>query len=84
MNEAHRVGLTLEHYVENYDENKLNYNGYSMGGITYSNAYTEDTNDRTRVSLDHQWLMNSLLVDESKISLSYQDSSALNKTMILL
>ncbi|WP_462053742.1 hypothetical protein, partial [Vibrio cholerae] len=27
----------------------------------------------------HQWLMNSLLVDESKISLSYQESSALNK-----
>ncbi|ELF1353871.1 TonB-dependent hemoglobin/transferrin/lactoferrin family receptor [Vibrio cholerae] len=79
VNEAHRVGLTLEHYVKNYDENKLNYNGYSMGGVTYSNAYTEDTNDRTRVSLDHQWLMNSLLVDESKISLSYQESSALNK-----
>lgn len=32
VNEAHRVGLTLEHYVKNYDENKLNYNGYSMGG----------------------------------------------------
>lgn len=79
-NENHRLGLTLEHYTKNYDEDELNYNGYAiMPGFVYSNNFNEDVNKRTRISLEHQWLMNALLADESNLALSYQDSSSLNK-----
>ncbi|ENO8415979.1 TonB-dependent hemoglobin/transferrin/lactoferrin family receptor [Vibrio mimicus] len=79
-NEDHRFGLTVEHYTKNYDEDELNYNGYAiMPGFVYSNNYNEDVNKRTRISLDHQWLMDTLLVDQSLVTLSYQDSSTLNK-----
>lgn len=79
-NDNHRLGLTLEHYTKNYDENELNHNGYAiMPGFVYSNNFNEDQTKRTRVSLDHQWLMDTLLVDESLLTLSYQESSSLNK-----
>ncbi|MBE4591163.1 ligand-gated channel [Vibrio navarrensis] len=79
-NENHRLGLTLEHYTKSYDEDELNYNGYAMmPGFVYSDNFNEDVNERTRVSIEHQWSMDTLFADSSLATLSYQTSSSLNK-----
>lgn len=79
-NDDHRLGLTVEYYNKQYDEDELNYNGYSiMPGFTYSDNYNEDTSERLRVSVEHQWFMSSLFADSLHWSLSYQDSSSLSK-----
>lgn len=79
-NDDHRLGLTVEYYNKQYDEDELNYNGYSiMPGFTYSDNYNEDTSERLRVGIEHQWLMSSQLADSLHWSLSYQDSRSLSK-----
>lgn len=79
-NDDHRLGLTVEYYNKQYDEDELNYNGYSiMPGFTYSDNYNEDTSERLRVGIEHQWLMSSQLADSLHWSLNYQDSRSLSK-----
>ncbi|MBY7666639.1 TonB-dependent hemoglobin/transferrin/lactoferrin family receptor [Vibrio anguillarum] len=79
-NDNHRLELTAEYYNKRYDEDELNYNGYSiMPGFTYTDNYNQDTNERLRVGIEHQWLMNTLLADSLDWSLNFQDSSALAK-----
>lgn len=79
-NDDHRLGLTVEYYNKQYDEDELNYNGYSiMPGFTYSDNYNEDTSERLRVGIEHQWLMSSQLADSLHWSLSYQESRSLSK-----
>ncbi|MDE1235654.1 TonB-dependent hemoglobin/transferrin/lactoferrin family receptor [Vibrio aestuarianus] len=79
-NDDHRLGLTVEYYNKQCDEDELNYNGYSiMPGFTYSDNYNEDTSERLRVGIEHQWLMSSQLADSLHWSLSYQDSRSLSK-----
>ncbi|MDE1252039.1 TonB-dependent hemoglobin/transferrin/lactoferrin family receptor [Vibrio aestuarianus] len=79
-NDDHRLGLTVEYYNKQYDEDELNYNGYSiMPGFTYSDNYNEDTSERLRIGIEHQWLMSSQLADSLHWSLSYQDSRSLSK-----
>ncbi|NAX31084.1 TonB-dependent hemoglobin/transferrin/lactoferrin family receptor [Vibrio sp. V37_P2S8PM304] len=80
VNDDNRVGLTVEYYNKRYDEDELNYNGYSiMPGFTYTDNYNKDTNERLRVSFEHQMMMNTLLADSLNWSVNYQDSSSLNK-----
>lgn len=80
VNDDNRVGLTVEYYNKRYDEDELNYNGYSiMPGFTYTDNYNKDTNERLRVSFEHQMMMNTLLAESLNWSVNYQDSSSLNK-----
>lgn len=82
VNDDHRVGLTLEYYRKKYDEDRLNYNGYSMvpiPGFTYSDTSSEDTNQRLRIGVEHQWQMDKLLADSVDWSLNFQDSNSLSK-----
>ncbi|GAA5646870.1 TonB-dependent hemoglobin/transferrin/lactoferrin family receptor [Vibrio proteolyticus] len=80
VNDDNRVGLTVEYYNKRYDEDELNYNGYSiMPGFTYTDNYNKDTNERLRVGFEHQMMMNTLLADLLNWSVNYQDSSSLNK-----
>lgn len=80
VNDDNRVGLTVEYYDKRYDEDELNYNGYSiMPGFTYTDNYNKDTNERLRVGFEHQMMMNTLLADSLNWSVNYQDSSSLNK-----
>lgn len=80
VNDDNRVGLTVEYYNKRYDEDELNYNGYSiMPGFTYTDNYNKDTNERLRVGFEHQMMMNTLLADSLNWSVNYQDSSSLNK-----
>ena len=85
VNEAHRIGVSLEYYLRNYDEDELSYDGYSismpgMGPmITYSNSYNEDKSERLRVGVNHQWLMDAAIADSLNWSLNYQQSDSLSK-----
>ena len=79
-NEEHRLGVTLEYYNKQYDEDELNYNGYSiMPGFTYTGNYNEDTTERLRVGIEHEWQLASMITDKVHWSLNYQDSSSLSK-----
>lgn len=80
LNDAHRVGLVLEYYNRQYDEDELNYNGYSiMPGFSYTDNYNEDTSERLRIGFEHDAELSSLLADTLSWSLNYQDSQSLNK-----
>lgn len=79
-NDRHRVGVTLELYNQQYDEDELNYNGYSIfPGFTYSDNYNEDVNQRFRVGFEHNMLMNTAFADSLDWSIDYQDSSSLSQ-----
>ncbi|WP_052879571.1 TonB-dependent hemoglobin/transferrin/lactoferrin family receptor [Vibrio coralliirubri] len=80
VSDSNKIGLTLEHYQRQYDEDELNYNGYTlMPGFVYTDNYNEDTNKRFRATLEQQLKLNSSIADSLDWSLSYQDSSTLNK-----
>ncbi|KJY83892.1 ligand-gated channel [Vibrio galatheae] len=79
-NDLHRFGVTVEYYNKQYDEDELNYNGYTiMPGFTYTDNYNQDTTERLRVGVSHQWLLNSAITDSLDWSLNFQDSSSLSK-----
>lgn len=80
INAAHRVGLTVEYYQRQYDQQELSYEGYSIGSIiTYSDNFNEDETDRLRVGISHNWQMGTTLADKVAWSLNYQASDALFK-----
>ncbi|PTP86266.1 TonB-dependent hemoglobin/transferrin/lactoferrin family receptor [Vibrio splendidus] len=80
VSDSNKIGVTLEHYQRQYDEDELNYNGYQlMPGFVYTDNYNEDTNKRFRATLEQQLKLNSSIADSLDWSLSYQDSSTLNK-----
>lgn len=80
VNEDNRVGLTVEYYNQQYDEDELNYNGYSIfPGFTYTDNYNKDVNERLRIGFEHQMFMQALLADSLDWSVNYQDSSSLSK-----
>lgn len=80
LNDNHRIGLTTEYHNHKYDEDELNYNGYTiMPGFDYSDNYNKDTNKRLRVGFEHKMLMNSIFADTLDWSINYQDSSSLSK-----
>ncbi len=80
VNQANRIGLTVEYYNQQYDEDELNYNGYSiMPGFTYTDSYNKDVNERFRIGLEHQMFMDAMLADSLDWSINYQDSSSLSK-----
>lgn len=79
-NDHHRFGLTVEYYKKQYDEDRLNYNGYTMApGFTYSDNSSKDTNQRLRIGLEHKWLMDKPFADSMDWSLNFQDSNSLSK-----
>ena len=80
VNDLHRLGVTVEYYNKQYDEDELNYNGYTiMPGFTYTDNYNEDTNQRLRVGVEHEWMLETAITDKLDWSLNYQDSSSLSK-----
>lgn len=80
VNEANRVGLTVEYNQRNYDETELSYEGYQiMPGFVYTDNYNEDETQRLRVSLLHDWQMNTTLADNLAWSLTYQGTDSLSK-----
>ncbi|MEF1291912.1 TonB-dependent receptor plug domain-containing protein, partial [Vibrio sp. M260118] len=79
-NDLHRFGGTVEYYNKQYDEDELNYNGYSMTPMfTYTDNFNEDTNERLRVGFEHEWLLATAVSDKVDWSINYQDSSSLSK-----
>ncbi|UPQ89896.1 TonB-dependent hemoglobin/transferrin/lactoferrin family receptor [Vibrio sinaloensis] len=79
-NDLHRFGVTVEYYNKQYDEDELNYNGYSMSPMfTYTDNFNKDTNQRLRVGFEHEWLLATSLSDKVDWSINYQDSSSLSK-----
>lgn len=82
INDNHRVGLVVEYYQRNYDEQELHYNGNSisypgMGTvITYSDNYNKDDVNRLRVGVNHEWMMQSAIADSLNWSLNYQQSDS--------
>ncbi|WP_261883712.1 TonB-dependent hemoglobin/transferrin/lactoferrin family receptor [Vibrio pelagius] len=80
VSDSNRIGLTIENYNRQYDEDELNYNGYSiMPGFTYTDNFNEDTNKRFRATVEHQVEINTFIADSLDWSVSYQDSSSLSK-----
>ncbi|MHA2936999.1 TonB-dependent hemoglobin/transferrin/lactoferrin family receptor [Vibrio sp. RC27] len=80
VNDTHRIGVTLEYYNHQYDEDELNYNGVSLGPqFTYTDNYNEDVNERFRIGFEHNMLMNSAYADSLDWSIDYQDSRSLSK-----
>ncbi|MEZ9058916.1 TonB-dependent hemoglobin/transferrin/lactoferrin family receptor [Vibrio pelagius] len=80
VSESNRLGLTIENYNRQYDEDELNYNGYSiMPGFTYTDNFNEDTNKRFRATVEQQVEINTFIADSLDWSVSYQDSSSLSK-----
>lgn len=80
ISESNRLGLTIENYNRQYDEDELNYNGYTiMPGFTYTDNFNEDTNKRFRATVEQQVEINTSIADSLDWSVSYQDSSSLSK-----
>lgn len=80
VSDSNRIGLTIENYNRQYDEDELNYNGYSiMPGFTYTDNFNEDTNKRFRATVEQQVEINTFIADSLDWSVSYQDSSSLSK-----
>ncbi|WP_159652871.1 TonB-dependent hemoglobin/transferrin/lactoferrin family receptor [Vibrio atypicus] len=80
VSDSNRLGLTIEYNQQQYDEDELNYNGYTiMPGFTYTDNYNKDTNKRFRVTLEQSLGLETSIADSLDWSLSYQDSSTLNK-----
>ncbi|WP_434763099.1 TonB-dependent hemoglobin/transferrin/lactoferrin family receptor [Vibrio fortis] len=80
VSETNKLGLTIENYNRQYDEDELNYNGYTiMPGFTYTDNFNEDTNKRFRATVEQQVEINTSIADSLDWSVSYQDSSSLSK-----
>jgi hemoglobin/transferrin/lactoferrin receptor protein len=80
VSETNKLGLTIENYNRQYDEDELNYNGYTiMPGFTYTDNFNEDTNKRFRATVEQQVEINTSIADFLDWSVSYQDSSSLSK-----
>ncbi|OEF27628.1 TonB-dependent hemoglobin/transferrin/lactoferrin family receptor [Vibrio rumoiensis] len=80
VNEANRVGLAVEYNQRNYDETELSYEGYEIfPGFVYTNNYNEDETQRLRISLLHDWQMNTTIADSLSWSLTYQGTDSLSK-----
>lgn len=80
INDNHRIGATLEVYRDQYDEQELSENGYTiMPGYTYTNNYNEDERERVRLGVEHEWQLNAMLADQLNWSLNAQQSGSLYK-----
>lgn len=80
VNETNRIGLAVEYNQRNYDETELSYEGYQIfPGFVYTDNYNDDETKRLRVSLLHDWQMNTVLADNLSWSLTYQGTDSLSK-----
>lgn len=72
-NDDHRIGMTFEYFDRSFDEKVLSEEGWEiMPGFVYSDVSVHDNTNRMRVSLEHEWAMNSVIADELKWTLGYQ------------
>ncbi|GAD88603.1 MULTISPECIES: TonB-dependent hemoglobin/transferrin/lactoferrin family receptor [Vibrio] len=77
VNDAHRVGLTFEYFDRTYDETVLSQEGWEIfPGFQYSDVSAKDNTTRTRIGLDHEWALNSVIADDLKWTVSYQLSES--------
>ncbi|EFP96518.1 TonB-dependent hemoglobin/transferrin/lactoferrin family receptor [Vibrio caribbeanicus] len=86
VNEANKIGFTLEYYTKDYDEKELNYNGYSIPSMRpgqssydYQDSYNNDKNSRLRVGLSHDWLLQTVITDEINWSIDFQGAESISK-----
>lgn len=85
VNDANKVGLILERYAKDYDEQELNYNGYSISGgpgrpdYNYTDSYNRDENSRVRIGLSHEWSLNTVITDEINWSIDFQETESISK-----
>ncbi|OBT15531.1 ligand-gated channel [Vibrio sp. UCD-FRSSP16_10] len=76
-NDHHRFGLTFEYFDRSFDETVLSQEGWElMPGFVYSDVSVKDANNRMRVGLEHEWAMNSVVADELKWTVSYQQTES--------
>jgi len=80
INDAHRVGLTVEDYkADTFTDmpSKLGNGSFA----NYSNYYFgDDTTTRQRVSIFHQWIANNAIFDQLNWQLDWQDSDTDQET----
>lgn len=81
VNDNHRIGFTGEYYDYTHKEDELSYYGISIPsmGFIYNSRNTSDENKRFRAGFEHEWQTNSVIADDLKWSVNYQDSRSLNK-----
>ena len=86
VNDANKVGITLEYYTKDYDEKELNYNGYSIPSMRpgqssydYEDSHNKDENSRFRVGLSHDWLLQTVITDEINWSIDFQGAESISK-----
>ncbi len=71
LNEAHRIGLTLEDFSEDRETDSES----KLASSSYSDFYRgDDTTERQRVSFFHNWQANNALFDQLEWQLDWQDS----------
>ncbi len=88
LNDQHRIGLTLEDFRSETDsqllsENEFNdYSTYFGPGsfIAYTGKRADDSNQRRRISVEHQWQAGLAAFDKMSWSLGQQDSQNNHKT----
>ncbi len=88
LDDQHRIGLTLEDFSNETDsqllsENEFNdYSGYFGPGsfLAYTDKRVEDSNQRRRISIEHQWQAGLAAFDKMSWSLSQQDSENNHQT----
>lgn len=80
LNDAHRVGLTAEHFTRGQNIDLLSREGdtINMGSMVYrySNARGHDQDTRTRVSLEHDWQANIVAFEQLQWQLAYLQSNS--------
>ncbi|USD68221.1 TonB-dependent hemoglobin/transferrin/lactoferrin family receptor [Vibrio sp. SCSIO 43136] len=85
LNDAHRIGATIEYHQNKYDEATRSEDNTNIGGfLFYNNNRAEDTHTRMRVGIEHEWLANAVFADDIKWSLNYQDHETINKNYELV
>ncbi|MFT7682119.1 MAG: hemoglobin/transferrin/lactoferrin receptor protein [Moritella dasanensis] len=77
VNDAHKIGLTLENYSSTSDGDILSKEGYAtLPGYTYSQNTASDADNRQRISIEHKWSANNAAFDTLDWNLSYQQSAS--------
>lgn len=77
LNEQHRIGLT----VEDYQSDTQNDMSSKLSSPYYSDYYDgDDTIERQRVSVFHEWMANNKLFDTVNWNVDWQDSEINQKT----
>lgn len=84
INDAHRLGLTLEHSETDTDINNLRGNYVldmgAFGTIAYDDNRSEDTYKRTRIGIEHSWQAELAAFDALHWSLNQQETTSEHNT----